>query len=351
MDFFRIIKNFVKIKKPKVVSVPIDPESVSGNIQHRAILNENVELKMSNAKKDKIIAEFRQRKRDNDEEESVKKELNEQLGEIRDKNMGKFFSQKAFWRKYFSDKKFRKRLGIYSWDRKTKLANFGDLGISSNGDYILLDEENNQIFRSGHTKDLFQSVGALSIDMSNGMIPIWMDEEGTPMENVVDYEIPELIDTGYSLKYSKARKKPVFKVINRLNDEIGELRSDLAEAELTIQEQGTKINTLESERKVYEQMSQTSRAELTKNEDSLIGIDKAFRDTYKELLHVQGMSNLSEKENVKLRNQNQKLREESEREGTKLADEKALEMFQNVRATMVNELPDVETKKEEKKSS
>jgi len=172
------------------------------------------------------------------------------------------------------------------------------------------------------------------------MIPVNMDKEGSYIENIMIYEAPELIQTGDKLKFAKARKKPVYEIIQQLNDTIGHYASELEEAEgLNIALQN-KIDKLTSENRVSDEMAETSRAELSHNEQRLTGIDKAFRTVQRDVFNLQNINAIGEDNIEKLESEIAEMREKAERQGVKLSDEKALELIQNIRATVVNELPD-----------
>jgi len=302
---------------------------------------ENAEVKGDNAKLKNVIAKLKQRDQDKNEEENVKAVLNKQRNEIKLESQGQVFSLKKFYAKYFRDKKFRDKLGIYSFDRKTKLAGYGDIGICEDGDFALFDNDSNMILKMARLKDLFQSVGALGNDMARGMIPVNMDGEGGYIENIMVAEMPELIPNNEGkLWFAKARKKPVYEIIQGLNNQLGEISAELEESEAMNIELQNKIDRWTSENKVSGEMSETSRAELSHNEQRLTGIDRSFRTVQRDLFNLQNINAIQEDSIGKLESEITDMRQKAEREGVKLSDEKALELIQNIRSTVVNELPD-----------
>jgi len=340
MTILEKLGNIFSGKTKKIIHVPIDPASVQDNHQVKALAYENAELKGENAKLKDFVGRIKERDQDKNEEENVKAVLNNERNEIRLKSQGKVFSLRKFYAKFLRDKKFRDRLGIYSFDRSTRLANFGDIGISEDGDFALFDTEGNIILRMARLKDLFQSVGALDNDMARGMVPVNMDKEGGYIENIMVYEAPELIETGDKLRFAKSRKKPVYEIIQGLNNTIGQYASELEESEAMNIALQNKIDKLESENKVSMEMSETSRAELSHNESRLTGIDRSFRQVQRDLFNNQNMNAIQEDTIQKLESEIDTMREKAEREGVKLSDEKALELIQSIRATVSNELPD-----------
>lgn len=340
MGLVDVLKNLFRIKKE--VRVPLDPESVKQNTLIKALSYENAELKGDNAKKDKFIAEFREREKDKEEEENVKVILDEEKKELMLKSQGKVFSLKYFFARYFRDKKFRDRLAYYSFDRSNIIAPFGDLAFSDDGDFVILDNKGNMILRMASLKDIFQSVGGLGYDIGSGKIPINLDSDGGYIENIMTYEAPELIATGNKLKFAKARKRPVYEIIQGLNNQIGELQQDLAESEMHNTQLQNKVDSLEANLKVNEDMSETSRAELTENEERLVGIDRVFRRTQRDQLRLLNITTIQEDSLNKVESEIIKMREEAERQGVKLSDEKAIETIMRIRSTLANELPDFE---------
>lgn len=335
--------------KKKIVNVSLDPETVKVNHQVQALAYENAEFKADNAKLRKKLANYEASEKESVEEENVKFSLDEQKREMRNLSLGKVFSLKQFFSKYLRDKKFNAKLGFYTFDRSTKIAGFGDICLSQDGSIVLIDKKGNLVMKMRNAKDLFQSVGALGNDVPTGRIPLWLDKEGAIIENVMEYESPELIPDGTGkLKFSKARKRPVFEIIQDLMNQLGETQGELAEAELINTKLQNKIDKLEMEVKVYENISETSRAELKEIEERTIGIDRVFRKVLRDYLNLQNLSAVSEDNLEKDKNIIEALRKEAERQNVKLSDDVALELVERIRGTLVNEQPDNPPPKEEK---
>ncbi|MEA3248156.1 MAG: hypothetical protein U9Q73_00445 [Nanoarchaeota archaeon] len=343
MEITNSVKNFFLGNPKKVIHVPLNSDSVQDNHQVKALAYENAEIKGDNAKLKSVIAKLKQRDEDKNEEENVKAVLNKKRNEIILKSQGQIFSLKKFYSRYLRDKKFKDRLGIYSFDRSTRLADFGDFGITEDGDFALLDREGNLILRMQTLPDMLQSVGALGNDMSRGMVPVNLDKEGGYFENIMIQEMAEIIPTDSGkLKYAKARKRPVYEIIQGLNNRIIEISSELSESEALNIEFQNKIDSLTSENKINQEMSETSRAELSHYEQRTMGIDKSFRMIQRNMSDLQNINIMQEDNIAKLENEIGIMREKAEREGVKLSDEKSLEIIKNIRATVVNELPDVQ---------
>lgn len=344
MSFINSFVNFFS-KKKKVVEVPLDATSIKENHTIKALAYQNAELKGENAKLKQQIAQQRESEKDVQEEENVKAYLDTQKKEIKFKSQGKVFSMKSFWAKYFKDKKFRSRLGFYTWDRKTKLATFGDIVFTEKGNVAFLDKNKQLVMPPmSNLSDAVQSPGALATDIMRGIIPMNLDEEGDYIENIMASPVSELIPTeDGKLQFSKVKKAPVYEILKNQGNQIGELLSEVAEKEDLITKLQNKIDKLESERKVYENVAETSRAELSDSEDRMVGVDKIHRRNMRDLLRLQNLNLIQHDENERLTTMFEVMRKEAEREGVKISDEKAREVFERARSTIVNELPDVIT--------
>jgi chromosome segregation ATPase len=130
------------------------------------------------------------------------------------------------------------------------------------------------------------------------------------------YEAPELLETGDKLRFAKARKRPVYEVIASLNEKISILTQDLAEAEMLNTSLQDKVESLEGSLKVTEEMSETSRKELTKNEERLIGIDRIYRQTQQDMMKLQKINEVQEDALRLLEGIKSSLMKVAEREGS-----------------------------------
>jgi hypothetical protein len=328
------------LKKKKIVKVELDPTSIRDNTQVKALAYENAELKAENVKKEKVISDLKQKEEDKKEEDNIKVYLDEQKKELMSRSQGKVLFLRNFYERLLKDTKFKEKLGYYTFDRKTRLASFGDFGFSEDGSFVLVDNNKNVLLKMKNLNDLFQSVSALGNDMARGIIPVNLDEEGSYIENVMAWEAPELIDTGNKLRFAKARKKPVYEIIKRLNNIISDLQSDLAEEEALNINLQKKIDTLMANKDLNQQIAETSRAELSNIEKSASGIDKSFRMLQRDLAKYQNLGVVLEDNLAQMERELSSMRSKAEREGVKLNDEKALEIIQQIRGTMVNEMPD-----------
>lgn len=342
MSFVDSLRGLLFGKKVNV-EMPLDAQSVKENHTIKGLAYENAELKGKLAKLESQQAKKREEEKDIEDEENVKAFLDEQKREIKYKSQGKVFSLKSFFAKYFRDTKFRTGLAFYTFDRNDKINNFGDFVITEKGLFGLIDKDGNLVMPPMESlKDIFQSTGALGNDIIKGMIPLNLDNEGGYVENIMVYEAPKLIPTDDGkLQFAKAKKAPVYQILQDQGNQISDLMGDVAEKEEIITKLQNKIDKLNADKKIYENMSETSRAELTDKEERVIGIDRVFRQTQRDMIRLQNLNIISEDENKRMNVMFEAIRKEAEREGVKLSDDKAREIFERARSTIVNEMPDV----------
>jgi len=341
MGFLDTIKSLISGEKEiKQIEIPVTPESMRSEHFNKGLLFENTDLKSRIGKLENELATYRERDEDIEEEETVKEDLQEQVREMKEEASPILFSFKKFYYKYFNDPRFRESLAWYSFDRKTRLAGFGDFLVSEDGSWVLTDDKKRVMLSGSELKDLIQSPPSLGVDVSVGRIPLNMKSNGEWIENLMHYEAPEIIRVGSKVKFARARKKPVYDIIGGLNETIGDLQNDLAEAEQINIDLQNENDQLKSQMDLYEKTSETARAELSQTEERIVGIDKVFRGIQKDMLNMQNLNAIKE-ENLKAVNgEIMEWRAKAEREGTKISDEKAQELYETVRASVIANIPD-----------
>lgn len=334
-----LLQKFFSMFKPKQIrKIELDPESVREHNMIRALANENAELKAEISRRDTEEGKKRIREEDVEEEEKVKWELNKQKKQIEKKEFPKYFSLMGFCRKLYG-KNFKDKVYFTSFDGSTRLAKFGDIGISE-GSLVLVDNENRIVISGKTPNDIFWSVGALDSDLQAFRIPLCMDKGGDYIENIMTWEAPELIPTkGGKFRYSKVRKKPLYEFLKENMATIQDLHEQVEEKELTISELQKENDILAVSQRVAEDDSETSRSELGQAEKTVSSITRIFRGTEKELSQLRDTNNILEENVDKLEREVEKLREEAERQGVKLSDDRALERIQQIRRELVRDEP------------
>ena len=329
--------------KEKIIT-QIDPELIRQNDQFRAVTNENASLKGLLAKYQSEEGKRREREQDKKEEENIKLQLNTESEILEKKIKPTYFSLKSFFNKIKSSK--YKNLGFFSFDRSKKLADFGDIGFSSDGDFVVLDKNKEILIKHHDLKAIFCSLPGLPNEITKGMIPLNVTSEGKYFENIMIEEVPEITpDKEYGkFQYTSARKKPIYDYLNELRSEISEKEGKIEELEIINTKLQKKIDDLNVVARVSEDASQTARAELSESEQTVSSINRIYRSTEKELTLARDTITILEDITTKLENQFEIMRSQAEKEGVKLSMDKAMEQIQQIRRELVRDEPSREIK-------
>lgn len=334
-----LFKNFFGLfRKKKVVHVELDPQSVKEHNIIKALANENAALKGEKAKLISQIGEFREQEEDKKEDEEVRLELNEQKKELQKKVYPKYFSLKNFFSKFIHSKKFRDKLGVCSFDRAKKLAKFGDIGFSSDGDFVILDNQNKVIIKMRNLNDIFQSVGGLGNDVETYKIPINLDKEMGYVENIMVWEPSELIKRrDGKFEYTKAKKAPLYHYLSKLRGDISDLNAELEEKERTIGEIQIERDKSEMDYLTSQKELETLRRDISRVELRTIAREQIFRNMEKELAQMRGIYAVSGDYIDQLEGELEKMREIAEGEATKESLNKALKLLLMVKERLIGE--------------
>jgi len=333
-----IIKNFL--------------ESVKEHNVIRALSNENAELKAEIAKLRSEFGKLRESEKDKEEEALVKYELNEKKKELELKRTIPYFSLKSFFAMLARNPKLRAKLAYYSFDRSTRLAKFGDIGFSADGDIVCVDDKGRVILKLRNLNDIFQSVAGLANDVKDGKIILNLDKDGNYVENIMVWEPPELIPTeDGKFKYAKARKRYLYEYLAELREKIAEQQEYIEELEMINAKLQQENDELKIAQRVAENSAETARTELSLAERRVSAIEREFRNLERELAQLRDTNAILDDNITKLEKQIEIMRKEAEREGVKLSDEKALELIQQIRRELIRDEPkekEVHIIKEEK---
>jgi len=341
-SLFTKLINF--LKKKEVRHIQLDPETLKNNETISALAYENAELKGElNRVKSKEIEEKKleeQRK----SEDKIKVFLNKQKQEIEIKKQPTYFSLRAFFNKLRKDKKFRKSLAFYSFDGSTKLSPFQDIGFTSDNKMVLIGKNGEVIMTGERIQDLFYNLGSLRMDVMAKRIPLPVTPEGGFFENIMkNWEPAQIIPTPEGkFQYTHAPKKPLYAHLKELQEERSGLQQELEQRDLTITGLQNEIRELKIAMKMYRNNSETAVSNLSQAENESSEITKAFRGLSNELAKQRDTNVVLEDNINKLENQLEKMRDEAEREGIKLSDNKAMEIIQTIRRELVRDEPSKE---------
>lgn len=332
-DFFDWIASF--FKKPKRVNVLLDPKSVKDNHQINALVNENVQLKAKLSKIDSENSQLRESKEDDEEKEKVSLELNERKKEIQKKYRVGYFSLKGFFKK-LEKKPFKDKVGIYTFGRDKKIGKFGDIVFSDDGDIALVDDKNRIIIKRRDLNSIFQSVGGLGNDVKTFKMPINLDKEGNPVENIMMYQMADITpgkEEG-EYKYTIARKKPLYKLLSEKEDEISEAKDEIEILETTNNRLDKENKDLKSALKIANNSIEMKSVQLSNIVKEVSATEGVIGNIMKELSISREVASVNQETMDQLNKTISELRDkvDSKEERTKLGE--ALNLIAKVRTTI-----------------
>jgi len=336
--------NLFNGEQGEVRHVEVNPQSVQDNHIIASQQHQIAELQGSLTRKNNEEAAERESAKDVNEEEVIKAQLNEQEFELQKRSFGKAFSMKQFWASYFGvpvakaqnpGTKLSKALRYVTFDRSSEVAPFDDIMLSGNY-FVLTTKGNKVVLRTQELKDVFQSVGALSRDISSGMIPINLDAEGGYVENLMMWKPAEVVSGEDGFEYKTARKEPLYKMLQDKEDQISELRERLEAEELTNVELQNKVNDLQSSIKITQKSAEISNNEKSKMADKVSEIEKVFMNVQQDLTRLQSISVIDQDNIHKLEKQIVTLRVEAERQGSTTAFLDAINKIEQIAAVTLH---------------
>ncbi len=288
MGILNFLSSIFGEKKSKEMRYDLDPQSVKTHSLVKGLSNQVTELQAELARARAEKSERKELDVQEQKEESIKEYLQEDKKRLSKENRQKFFSLKSFFHKYLKDEKFRNNLNITTFDRSESLGKFGDFGFSGNS-FVILNSKNQKVFGTREIKDLFQSVSALSNDISSSKIPINLDKDGGYIPNLMLWEAPEIIKGEDGFRYSEARKKPFYELLKKYEARIQKKDLEIGAKELTMSGQQNKIDDLSISSNANEKSAEIARAERVKMSEQLSNIEKIFVSTEKELTKFRQM--------------------------------------------------------------
>jgi len=330
----KIIDNILNLFRKK--EIHIEPSSLTEHNINKGLQYENAELKAERDKLKTHIARQRQSKSDKEEEYEVKLELNKKKEELQYVKSTRYFSLGEFFKKYLNDKKFARKIHFTDFDRNEKLDKFKDFGFSEDGQIVIVGK-NGVLMKMQNLQDIFQSVRGLNVDTNSGRIPLNLDSDGTWIENVMEYEIPEIQRSGMGIQYYKARKKPLYEIIAEKNRKISELRESLEEQEELSNGLQMELDKITLNARLNQSTTETLISEKSKDEESSKNIMNAY-DNISKRFEQQLNKNIILEDNIdKLERELNKVRDIAEKEKTKDSFNNAMDMIQKIRSELVQD--------------
>jgi len=324
----------------KVVHEEIDPRYLEENEQIRKLAIENANFKGKEARANIEKARQRESERDKDEERDKKIFLEQRYEELRQRNKLNFFSLRRFFKRILTDERFQNNINIVSCDSKKILARFNDIGISENGNLLLIGENKGQkeVIMAGRTmQDMFFTVSSMNHDASKGFLPICLNKDREHVENIQIMEMPEIQRVSDDkFVYKTAKRKPLYEMVAGLKSENYRLADELKQEEITSMELQKKNDELERKVDVLQSYFNSTRKEESKDGIEEKEETKSFGRLTKELVMERESKALLEQDKESLEASNKELRQKAEREESKTSDEKALETHETIREGIEN---------------
>jgi len=310
------IKDLFKKKKTKLVVKNI------GKIPEEELINQLDDLRKSIAEKESVIQkqqsmirQFEDSEKQKIKNDAILEELNKQKELIRNEKYENLFSLKNFFKKYITDRNFRENLCFTTHDRAKKISNVGDICFSESRGIVLLDEKGNIVLDSQNLENLFESVAGLGNDSMVGRIPICLDSKYNFVETSLKRKLrPIDYDEEGKPKKVQTREVEFYKIINEKDQALAEAMKKLEEKELLlvdyehkIQELNLAIRSLESrnENMTNEKVSIVKKSSI---------IDRELGKLQSEILDLQNVVSVQEKQNMRLEGVIEQLSEIAERE-------------------------------------
>lgn len=343
MDFFP--------RKTETRHIEITPESVQKYQIVKAQADEIAKLKGKLGRFVSEEAQKREREKDEEEEKEVKLELDKQRKYLQKKNQISFFSLKKLFDRIRNDKEFAKKIGIYTWNRSKKLSGFGDAGLSSDGDFIVLDNKNRAIIKNSNLKYIFPFIPSLNNDAEDAKIPICLNENREFVENIIDYwDVPDLSPTkSGDFKYTAAKKQPLYEYLNQLRDENTTSYRKTEELESTNIDLQKERDAEKRKARLGQSEVETIKKDLSQAEQDMKTMSANFKEMEKKVTTLETQKTILEDEREKLTNQLEKFRKEAERVGVELSFDDAMKKIDRIKDTIKTKtiIPPQETQKGE----
>ena len=321
----------------KVKHIQLNPESLNDANINQAVLNQLAELRAENQKLKILQLDKREAEEDKKEENIAKKSLIDKKRQIEKEEGLSYLSLRNFFHKYHFNKEFRDKLSFSSFDRGHKFGKFKDMGISHDGDFVLVLEDGSPrgrvLLKLDNPKKIFQSTSALVNDLDANIIPLNLNKDGEWIENIMGYwEAPKLIpDSEGKFKYSKASKQYLYDFLAEKQKDMSALFLSIKELEETNIKLNDELNSYKRANKMLEHQASNSQKELSKNTDYLTATNKVFHGVVSELAKMRDVHIMAEDKIDALESALKEMTEKAQREGLELSDEKAMDLIRRLR--------------------
>lgn len=285
---FEGIKNLFG-KKKKNIYMHLDEDLIKNN---EIIKAQQQKIMAQEAQLAKIYAEKKAKDEKKDEkakENEFNKKLVEQKTDLDAHRHGKIIKLSKFYKHYFEDKKFRDSLEIRDKNNETVLAQFGDFGIMSGGNFCILDKDGNLMSYGPTLKNVIYKPDSFENQARDKKILIPMDKDGNWLEDIEYKQINEPLEAEYDddgkvirIKWSKVKTSVVKDIIASKMEIINSLQGELEMQEGVNIKLKNKIDNLNRAVRTSNTEVDTLQTDLSKNLNTFLEAQKRFSD-----LHIQ----------------------------------------------------------------
>ena len=300
MIFFDWLRERFSSKIETRVVTTIDDRLASKDSQINALMKDNQakageisRMKADERKKDQVQYYTSQEKKKSNELFNKQTEINEEKFEDA-------FSLKDFFYYLFKNPKYK--LDVMDRDMSTKMAEFGNFVIFKDGEFAILDKDNEILSKGANLNNVFFKPGSLKGQVNKKLIRLPCNKDWQGIPDIEEVEMPELTYNNGKIKWSKFTRKPLMKLLIDREREINSLSETLAEKEETISGFVKSSRTLKRDKDIIKSKYNTLETEMSVNTQRYKKMQQRFRNLETRLAQSQSMRTLAEDLKDKFKN-------------------------------------------------
>ncbi len=256
------------LKGRDVTRYPLDEELIKRDkiisAQQQQLMARDSQLAIVSAKENEKV----QKEKDGDYGQEIIKKLNTQKEEIREKRFKHTFSWRFFLNKCGYESKptkFGKSIDLTDKDDKVIFGKFGDFISTDNGYIVIKDSEGNIITLGKELSQVIWKPDALVNYMKRARIPLAVDENLRPVQDLEEQEYPDVVYDSENNEYAETEglQKPVRELLIERDERHRDLLTKFERVEQTNIDKGHTIDTLNRSIRMLENRTGKSQSELS----------------------------------------------------------------------------------------
>lgn len=291
MGFLSFLKFWDKRKN---MYMKLDEETIKRDetikAQQQVISSQQAQLSKINAK-EKIKKDIEKQK---DKDSEMNKALIEQKKDIEANKKGKIVRLSKFYKLYFNNKNFRKKLEICDKNDETVLGKFGDFAIMEGGNIGMLFNDGTFASYGKNLSQVIYKPDSFENQARRGRFLCPVDKDGYWLEDLDYKEINEPLDAQFDdntgkikwIQWSKVKKTEVKKLIASKLEQINYLTGEIERLETVMQ--GLKDELSDKDRSVrnYEVQVDVAQTELSKTIEKFNSAFRRIGDMQSQILKL-----------------------------------------------------------------